>query len=269
MRNLPAPGGVGIHGGAELIVLLPQGSFKLGFTDSARFGAARAGVEPDHAEFGGRGKVPPRGLEGRCPSARSAPRLGDPAPSVPGPCAPRSQHPVPPQAAREDFRRSIVAAYSSQGHSQREKSLILLRAFAAASAASHPRLKRSVDRECFPLLWPVQSSGKRKCPGAGWHLGALRGTRQKSGIPINWGSGEMSLQHGGGVALTWEQGCGGSTQEGAGTVGHSPGRASTRAGRCRIRGCSCRGHGAVLVAFNMHEWAAKHHTRFFRNNFRE
>lgn len=168
MRNLPAPGGVGIHGGAELIVLLlPQGSFKLGFTDSARFGAARAGVESDHAEFGGRGKVPPRGLGGRCPSARSAPRLGDPAPSVPGPCAPRSQHPVPPQAAREDFRRSIVAAYSSQGHSQREKSLILLRAFAAASAASHPRLKRSVDRECFPLLWPVQSSGKRKMP-RGW-----------------------------------------------------------------------------------------------------
>ncbi|NWW63939.1 MSLNL protein, partial [Ifrita kowaldi] len=50
------------------------------------------------------------------------------------------------EAAREDFRRSIVAAYSSQGHSQREKSLILLRAFAAASAASHPRLKRSTDR---------------------------------------------------------------------------------------------------------------------------
>ncbi|NXJ19051.1 MSLNL protein, partial [Dicrurus megarhynchus] len=52
------------------------------------------------------------------------------------------------EAVREDFRRSIVAAYSSQGHSQREKSLILLRAFAAASAsaASHPRLKRSADR---------------------------------------------------------------------------------------------------------------------------
>ncbi|NWV11887.1 MSLNL protein, partial [Ptilonorhynchus violaceus] len=50
------------------------------------------------------------------------------------------------EAAREDFRRSIAAAYSSQGHSQREKSLILLRAFAAASASSHPRLKRSSDR---------------------------------------------------------------------------------------------------------------------------
>ncbi|NXA58779.1 MSLNL protein, partial [Mohoua ochrocephala] len=49
------------------------------------------------------------------------------------------------EAVREDFRRSIAAAYSSQGHSQREKSLILLRAFAAASAASHPRLKRSED----------------------------------------------------------------------------------------------------------------------------
>ncbi|NXH98142.1 MSLNL protein, partial [Pachycephala philippinensis] len=49
------------------------------------------------------------------------------------------------EAVREDFRRSIAAAYSSQGHSQREKSLILLRAFAAASAASHPRLKRSTD----------------------------------------------------------------------------------------------------------------------------
>ncbi|NXM50493.1 MSLNL protein, partial [Gymnorhina tibicen] len=49
------------------------------------------------------------------------------------------------EAVREDFRRSVVAAYSSQGHSQREKSLILLRAFAAASAASQPRLKRSED----------------------------------------------------------------------------------------------------------------------------
>ncbi|NXQ17514.1 MSLNL protein, partial [Peucedramus taeniatus] len=50
------------------------------------------------------------------------------------------------EAAREDFRRSIVAAYISQGHSQRQKSLILLRALAAASAASQPRLKRSADR---------------------------------------------------------------------------------------------------------------------------
>ncbi|NXR89730.1 MSLNL protein, partial [Hypocryptadius cinnamomeus] len=50
------------------------------------------------------------------------------------------------EAAREDFRRSIAAAYISQGHSQREKSLILLRALAAASAASQPRLKRSTDR---------------------------------------------------------------------------------------------------------------------------
>ncbi|NWU18848.1 MSLNL protein, partial [Dyaphorophyia castanea] len=49
------------------------------------------------------------------------------------------------EAVREDFRRSIAAAYSSQGPSQREKSLILLRAFAAASAASQPRLKRSTD----------------------------------------------------------------------------------------------------------------------------
>ncbi|NWI45958.1 MSLNL protein, partial [Picathartes gymnocephalus] len=50
------------------------------------------------------------------------------------------------EAAREDFRRSIVAAYSSQGHSQREKSLLLLRALAAASASPHRRLKRSQDR---------------------------------------------------------------------------------------------------------------------------
>ncbi|NXI16272.1 MSLNL protein, partial [Irena cyanogastra] len=50
------------------------------------------------------------------------------------------------EAAREDFRRSIVAAYRRQGHSQREKSLILLKALAAAAAASHPRLKRSADR---------------------------------------------------------------------------------------------------------------------------
>ncbi|XP_039587781.1 mesothelin-like protein [Passer montanus] len=50
------------------------------------------------------------------------------------------------EAAREDFRRSIAAAYINQGRSQREKSLILLRALAAASAASQPRLKRSADR---------------------------------------------------------------------------------------------------------------------------
>ncbi|NXO14696.1 MSLNL protein, partial [Oriolus oriolus] len=49
------------------------------------------------------------------------------------------------EAVREDFRRSIAAAYSSQGHSQLEKSLILLRAFAAASATSHPRVERSAD----------------------------------------------------------------------------------------------------------------------------
>ncbi|NWY92611.1 MSLNL protein, partial [Loxia curvirostra] len=50
------------------------------------------------------------------------------------------------EAAREDFRRSIAAAYISQGRSQREQSLILLRALAAASAASQPRLQRSADR---------------------------------------------------------------------------------------------------------------------------
>ncbi|NXP96069.1 MSLNL protein, partial [Passerina amoena] len=50
------------------------------------------------------------------------------------------------EAAREDFRRSIAAAYTSQGRSQPEKSLLLLRALAAASAASQPRLQRSADR---------------------------------------------------------------------------------------------------------------------------
>ncbi|XP_030814304.1 mesothelin-like protein [Camarhynchus parvulus] len=50
------------------------------------------------------------------------------------------------EAAREGFRRSIAAAYISQGRSQREKSLMLLRALAAASAASQPRLQRSADR---------------------------------------------------------------------------------------------------------------------------
>ncbi|NXH05064.1 MSLNL protein, partial [Loxia leucoptera] len=49
------------------------------------------------------------------------------------------------EAAREDFRKSIAAAYISQGRSQREQSLIL-RALAAASAASQPRLQRSADR---------------------------------------------------------------------------------------------------------------------------
>ncbi|XP_054699235.1 mesothelin-like protein [Grus americana] len=50
------------------------------------------------------------------------------------------------KAVREAFGRSIAATYSSQGRSQREKSLTLLRAFVAASASSHPRLKRSADR---------------------------------------------------------------------------------------------------------------------------
>nr|XP_047916900.1 mesothelin-like protein [Anser cygnoides] len=50
------------------------------------------------------------------------------------------------KAAREAFARSIAATYSSQGWSQREKSLTLLSALAAASAASRPRLKRSADR---------------------------------------------------------------------------------------------------------------------------
>ncbi|XP_072734676.1 mesothelin-like protein [Ciconia boyciana] len=50
------------------------------------------------------------------------------------------------KATREAFGRSITATYGSQGRSQREKSLTLLRAFAAASASSHSRLKRSADR---------------------------------------------------------------------------------------------------------------------------
>ncbi|NWT36277.1 MSLNL protein, partial [Chroicocephalus maculipennis] len=49
------------------------------------------------------------------------------------------------EAAREAFSRSIAATYGSQGRSQREKSLTLLRAFRAASASSHPRLKRGTD----------------------------------------------------------------------------------------------------------------------------
>ncbi|NXI54689.1 MSLNL protein, partial [Chloroceryle aenea] len=50
------------------------------------------------------------------------------------------------KGAREAFGRSIAATYGSQGHSQREKTLTLLRAFAGPSASSHPRLKRSTDR---------------------------------------------------------------------------------------------------------------------------
>ncbi|KAM9013314.1 mesothelin-like protein [Ara ararauna] len=50
------------------------------------------------------------------------------------------------EAVREAFGRSIAAAYGKQGRSQREKSLNLLRAFAAASDSSHPRRKRSADR---------------------------------------------------------------------------------------------------------------------------
>ncbi|XP_014791658.1 PREDICTED: mesothelin-like protein [Calidris pugnax] len=59
------------------------------------------------------------------------------------------------EAVREAFGRSIAATYSTQGRSQREKSLTLLRAFAAASASSHPRLKRSAD-SC--LSAPVTAS---------------------------------------------------------------------------------------------------------------
>ncbi|OWK49615.1 Mesothelin-like protein [Lonchura striata] len=59
------------------------------------------------------------------------------------------------EAAREDFRRSIAAAYIRQGRSQRKKSLLLLRALAAASAASPPRLQRREDR-C--LYGPITSS---------------------------------------------------------------------------------------------------------------
>ncbi|XP_061205204.1 mesothelin-like protein isoform X2 [Neopsephotus bourkii] len=51
-----------------------------------------------------------------------------------------------PEAAREAFGRSIAAAFGKQGRSQREKSLSLLKAFAAASDPSHPRMRRSADR---------------------------------------------------------------------------------------------------------------------------
>ncbi|NXN85004.1 MSLNL protein, partial [Bombycilla garrulus] len=51
-----------------------------------------------------------------------------------------------PEAAREDFRRSIAVSSISQGRSERENSLLLLRALAAAAAPSHPRPKRSEDR---------------------------------------------------------------------------------------------------------------------------
>ncbi|XP_061848096.1 mesothelin-like protein [Colius striatus] len=49
------------------------------------------------------------------------------------------------EAVREAFGRSIVTTYDSQERSQREKSLTLLRAFAALSASAHPRLRRSAE----------------------------------------------------------------------------------------------------------------------------
>ncbi|NXS56385.1 MSLNL protein, partial [Brachypteracias leptosomus] len=49
------------------------------------------------------------------------------------------------KAAREAFGRSIMATYSSQGRSQREKSLTLLRAFMVPSSSSPARLKRSTE----------------------------------------------------------------------------------------------------------------------------
>ncbi|XP_065501208.1 mesothelin-like protein [Caloenas nicobarica] len=57
-----------------------------------------------------------------------------------------------PKAAREAFGRSIAAAYGSQGRSQREESLALLRAL---TASSRPRLKRNANR-C--LYAPITAS---------------------------------------------------------------------------------------------------------------
>ncbi|XP_054246860.1 mesothelin-like protein [Indicator indicator] len=50
-----------------------------------------------------------------------------------------------PKEAREALGRSIMATYSSQGRSQRERSLLLLRALGAPPAPSHPRHKRNTD----------------------------------------------------------------------------------------------------------------------------
>ncbi|XP_064008805.1 mesothelin-like protein [Pogoniulus pusillus] len=47
------------------------------------------------------------------------------------------------KVTREAFGRSIKAAYSRQGHSQREKSLLLLRALVVPPAAARPRRKRN------------------------------------------------------------------------------------------------------------------------------
>ncbi|NXP38526.1 MSLNL protein, partial [Leiothrix lutea] len=80
------------------------------------------------------------------PSSWDLQTLQDLGPLHPLPLFPPPQRSLSPQAAREDFRSSIAAAYISQGRSQREKSRILLRALAAASAAAHPRLKRSSAR---------------------------------------------------------------------------------------------------------------------------
>lgn len=199
MRSPRSPGGEQEGGGGVPVRMLDrascrlQGSFGLGFADSAKSGAARAGFEPDHAEPGGQGKPTPK-----CPSIGAKPRPWDPAPSV-----------LPWQAAREAFARSIAATYSSQGWSQREKSLTLLSALAAASAASRPRLKRSADREPFPSLWihsVAQSSWGEKRPQGGGE------DRQKVEI-AHKGTGEMGemwemfLPHvrgsGGGTAL-WD-----------------------------------------------------------------
>ncbi|NXX42618.1 MSLNL protein, partial [Tricholaema leucomelas] len=47
--------------------------------------------------------------------------------------------------AREALGRSIKATYSRQGHSQREKSLLLLRALLVPSASARPRRKRNTN----------------------------------------------------------------------------------------------------------------------------
>ncbi|XP_033373894.1 mesothelin-like protein [Parus major] len=118
-------------------------------TDLVKATAAR-GCDPEP------GTIPasdPDVLEGAQQDALSALLLsgyGDPSswdlPTLKdlGPLVNQTTLSLVPEAAREDLRRGIAASHISQGRSQREKSLPLPRALAAAAAGA--RLERSAAR---------------------------------------------------------------------------------------------------------------------------
>lgn len=148
-----------------------------------------------------------------------------------------------------------MATYGTQGRSQREKSLTLLRALAAPAASSYSRLKRSTDGECDPSLWLVQGFwGGRVPPGLlGIWVPPERGTGPGRKL---WDShkvtgevGETSLWHTGAFALTGSKSVAAAAGRSWGGGRKLLGKSSTRGGCCEMegccktRGCSCWGPG--------------------------